>query len=70
MLMISLTVAFENITDPNGVEADNVVDMVTSSCHEWALDVGATWVGVDEAWIASRDEMNNVRNISVHRRVE
>jgi len=64
MLLISMTVAFESITDPDGPEADEAVQMVTDSCREWALDVGASWAGVDEAWVAHQDELNNVRNES------
>ena len=65
MLLISMTVAFENITDPDGAEADEAVQMVTGTCRDWALDVGASWMGIDEAWVAHQDELNNVRHESV-----
>lgn len=63
MMMVSMIIAFENITDPNGDEADEVIEMVTESCVEWAQEVGASCMYVDDAWVAERDEMDGIKNL-------
>lgn len=40
---------YDDVSDPNGVEADAVIELINQACNRWDSEVGATRVYIDEA---------------------
>lgn len=40
---------YDDVSDPNGSEADSIIELINQACNRWDTEVGATRVYIEEA---------------------